>query len=128
MCLNNHKTPDFDTYLEMLKSAAHREDESRTLSSNPKHRLSQHVLNYDYVDHGEDMFVDAWGTTTPSYTNNNHEIVFDDNFDDTLQLLQHQTVIAKSNDNRRKEDRPHIPAELWNQLPSEARLWYLGQV
>ena len=45
MSLNNHQLPDFDTYLEMLKSAAHRDGESHAISSNPKHCLSQHALN-----------------------------------------------------------------------------------
>ena len=43
----------------MLKSAANHDDESCAISSNPKHRSSQHALNYDYVDHGDDMFVQS---------------------------------------------------------------------
>ena len=62
-----------------------------------------------------------------SPSNNVHEIVFDDNFEDTLQLLQHQAnITSKKEDTRKKEDRPHIPSELWCQLSEDVRLWYLG--
>ena len=135
MSLNNHQLPDFDTYLEMLKSAAHHDDESRAISSNPKHCLSQHALNYDYVDHGDDMFVQSWNLPTINsheheivFQTNEHEFSFQHSLDEAAHLLQHQTSFspAKQEDKRNKTDRPHVPTELWNQLSEDVRLWYLG--
>ena len=117
---------DFDTYLELITRAAHRDDHTRATHRNPKHRISQHVMTHDYVGHGEEMFKSAWDSHFSS-SNNVHEIVFDDNFEDTLQLLQHQAnITSKKEDTRKKEDRPHIPSELWCQLSEDVRLWYLG--
>ena len=125
-----HTSIDFATYLALLTRAAQRDDNIRSKSHNPKHRLSQHAITYDYVDHGGDMFADAWNET--SFESNEHEIVFDNHnnnyYGETLHLLQHQTsVVPKpTGDNRNRSDRPHIPTELWSQLSEDVRLWYLG--
>ena len=47
-----HTSIDFATYLALLTRAAQRDDNIRSKSHNPKHRLSQHAITYDYVDHG----------------------------------------------------------------------------
>ena len=55
-----HAAADFDAYLALLRATAQREDGRRTKSLDPKRRINQHLLNYDYVDHGGDLFRDAW--------------------------------------------------------------------
>ena len=74
---------DFDKYLSLLRATAQRKDAQGRNIANPTKRISQHLFTYDYVDEGEAMFTNAWSPPED-------EIYFEDQYDKTLQLLQHQ--------------------------------------
>ena len=110
--VTGHSSADYTTYLALLRATAQREDDKRTKSFDPKRRLNQHLFTYDYVDQGGDLFRDAWNEQEQETE------FFDSDFEQTIQLLN-QTSISKST------DRPQIPKDLWDQLPQDAKLWYI---
>ena len=61
------------------------------------------------------MFRDAWNEQ--GYQEHETEF-FDSDFEQTIQLLN-QTSISKTS------ERPQIPKDLWDQLPQDAKLWYI---
>ena len=129
--LGGNKAADYDTYLRLLHATAQRKDAHGRQLANPKNRVSQHLFTYDYVDHGSSMFMDAWDA--------NDEDFFDDNYEETLHLIQNQGIqtrpdrsstnrpVPGRSDGRPTTDRPHIPKELWDQLDIDAKLWYCGK-
>ena len=50
--VTGHSSADYTTYLALLRATAQQEDGKRTKSFDPKCRINQHLLNFDYVDHG----------------------------------------------------------------------------
>ena len=58
--MTGHSSADYTTYLALLRATAQWEDGKHTKSFDPKRRINQHLLNFDYVDHGGELFRDAW--------------------------------------------------------------------
>ena len=115
--VTGHSSADYTTYLALLRATAQQEDGKRTKSFDPKRRINQHLLNFDYVDHGGELFRDAWNEQ--GYQEHETEF-FDSDFEQSIQLLN-QTSISKTS------ERPQIPKDLWDQLPQDAKLWYIRE-
>ena len=92
--VTGHSSADYTTYLALLHATAQREDGKRTKSFDPKRRINQHLLNFDYVDHGGELFRDAWNEQ--GYQEHETEF-FDSDFEQTIQLLN-QTSISNTSD------------------------------
>ena len=128
LSIGGNASADFDKYLSLLRATAQRKDAQGRNIANPTKRISQHLFTYDYVDEGDATFTNAWNPPE-------EEIYFEDQYDETLQLLQHQgtqsrrdrSSTSRSPPDRPASDRPRIPKELWDQLPIDARLWYCGK-
>ena len=90
--IGGNPSVDYDKYFSLLRATAQRKDAQERQLTNPKNRVSQHLFTYDYVDHGSSMFADAWDA--------NEEDFFDDQYEETLHLLQHQEFELASFDNK----------------------------